>query len=76
MSNKKTFESKIIAALQSEGFDVWSKKFHYTYLNKYKFNPKTVFDIGVCRGTPELYKTFPDSKIVHLDPLEETQVYY
>ncbi|NET07334.1 MAG: FkbM family methyltransferase [Symploca sp. SIO2B6] len=76
MSNQKTFESKIIAALKSEGFDVSPIKFHHSYLKKYKFTPKTVFDIGVCKGTPELYKSFPDSKIVLLDPLEETKEYY
>lgn len=76
MSNQRTFESKVIAALQSEGFDVWAQKFNHSYLKKYKFTPNTVFDIGVCKGTPELYKSFPDSKIVLLDPLEETKVYY
>ena len=76
MSDQKTFESKIVAAHKSEGFDVSSTKFHHSYLKRYKFTPKTVFDIGVCKGTPELYKSFPDSKIVLLDPLEETQAYY
>lgn len=74
--SQKTFQSKVIAALKSEGFDVAPKKFYHSYLKKYKFTAKTVFDIGVYKGTPELYKTFPDSKIVLLDPLEETKVYY
>lgn len=67
---------KIINVIKNGGFDVSPKKFHHSYLKRYKFTAKTIFDIGVCKGTPELYKSFPDSKIVLLDPLEETKVYY
>jgi len=32
------------------------------------FAPKTVFDIGVGTGTPDLYKAFPDAHYVLIDP--------
>src|SRR5262245_61167607 len=31
--------------------------------------PKTVFDVGVGRGTPWLYDAFPDAKLVLFEPL-------
>ena len=32
--------------------------------------PKTVFDVGVGRGTPWLYDAFPDAKLVLFEPLD------
>ncbi|MDT8287624.1 MAG: FkbM family methyltransferase [Elusimicrobiales bacterium] len=34
-------------------------------------SPKTVFDVGVGRGTPELYKAFPHARFFLIEPLEE-----
>ena len=31
--------------------------------------PRTVFDVGVGRGTPWLYRSFPDAKLVLFEPL-------
>ena len=35
------------------------------------FRPKTVIDVGVAYGTPELYSHFPKSKIVLVEPIIE-----
>ena len=35
------------------------------------FSPGTVIDVGAANGTLELYETFPDSRHVLIDPLEE-----
>lgn len=34
-------------------------------------SPRTVFDVGVGRGTPELYKAFPEARFLLIEPLEE-----
>lgn len=36
------------------------------------FRPRTVFDIGVARGTPELYAAFPDAHYFLVDPTRES----
>jgi FkbM family methyltransferase len=35
------------------------------------FKPKTVIDVGVASGTPELYNAFPDSYFVLIEPLKK-----
>lgn len=44
-------------------------KFTARYLSHFHFAAKTLIDIGVQRGTPELYQLFSDRKIVLVDPL-------
>jgi FkbM family methyltransferase len=39
------------------------------------FQPRTVFDIGVARGTPELYAAFPAAHYVLVDPTRESLPY-
>lgn len=36
------------------------------------FQPRTVFDIGVARGTPDLYAAFPDAHYYLIDPTRES----
>jgi FkbM family methyltransferase len=36
------------------------------------FHPRTVFDIGVAHGTPELYAVFPDARYFLVDPTRES----
>ncbi len=36
------------------------------------FQPKTIFDIGVAAGTPELYAAFPDAFYYLVDPTQES----
>lgn len=35
------------------------------------FAPRTVVDVGVARGTPELYEAFPEARHVLVEPLDE-----
>lgn len=44
-------------------------------LKRAGFAPKTVFDIGVARGTPELYAAFPTARFVLVDPTHESLPY-
>lgn len=37
-------------------------------LRRYGMEPKTVFDIGVDTGTPELYEAFPNADFTLFDP--------
>ncbi|HUD52235.1 FkbM family methyltransferase [Parvibaculum sp.] len=39
-------------------------------LKEMGFHPKTVFDIGVAAGTPDLYNAFPDAYFFLVDPTE------
>jgi FkbM family methyltransferase len=39
------------------------------------FDPRTVFDIGVARGTPELYAAFPQAHYFLIDPTRESLPY-
>lgn len=39
------------------------------------FRPRTVFDIGVAHGTPELYAVFPDARYYLVDPTRESMPY-
>jgi FkbM family methyltransferase len=41
------------------------------HLRRHGFAPKTVFDIGVAAGTPDLYAAFPDAHLVLVDPTRE-----
>jgi len=36
-------------------------------------SPRTVVDVGVGNGTPELYKAFPDAELLLVDPLVECE---
>ena len=47
----------------------------YLHLRKLGFKPKTVIDVGVAKGTPELYSSFPDSFILLIEPLKECEKY-
>jgi FkbM family methyltransferase len=40
-------------------------------LRKAGFGPATLIDVGVARGTPNLYDAFPDAHFVLVEPLEE-----
>ncbi len=39
------------------------------------FRPRTVFDIGVAHGTPELYAVFPEARYYLVDPTRESLPY-
>ena len=41
------------------------------YLRRLHFEPRTLVDVGVGRGTTELYQAFPEAHLVLVDPLRE-----
>lgn len=41
-------------------------------LKRRGFRPRTVFDVGVARGTPDLYAAFPDAHYYLIDPTRES----
>jgi FkbM family methyltransferase len=41
-------------------------------LKRAGFAPRTVFDIGVATGTPELYEAFPEAHFVLVDPSRDS----
>lgn len=43
----------------------------YCHIRELGFQPNTIIDIGVAAGTPELYRTFPDSYFLLVEPLKE-----
>ena len=43
----------------------------YSLIRGLGFQPKTVVDVGVALGTPELYGAFPDSYFLLIEPLKE-----
>lgn len=43
----------------------------YIFLANLGFRPKTVIDVGVADGTFELYKAFPESRLLLIEPLKE-----
>jgi FkbM family methyltransferase len=49
------------------------RKFTARYLRHFRFAAQTIFDVGVCRGTPALYKLFAGRRLVLIDPLAEAQ---
>jgi FkbM family methyltransferase len=42
-----------------------------THIGSTGFQPRTVIDVGVAYGTPELYKQFPDASHLLIEPLRE-----
>lgn len=43
----------------------------YAFLAGLGFRPATVIDVGVADGTFELYKAFPESRLLLIEPLKE-----
>src|SRR5262245_52875429 len=41
------------------------------HLKERGFTPRTVIDVGVARGTDDLYEAFPDAKHLLIEPLGE-----
>jgi hypothetical protein len=40
-------------------------------VNKARFSPRTVVDVGAGRGTPQLYEAFPEAYHFLVEPLTE-----
>ncbi len=41
------------------------------YVKRLGFQPATLIDVGVARGTPELYAAFPNAYLLLIEPLQE-----
>ena len=47
----------------------------YLHINKIGFIPPTIIDVGIAKGTPELYSAFPDSYFLLIEPLKEFETH-
>jgi FkbM family methyltransferase len=43
----------------------------FEHVRRFGFRPKTVIDVGVAYGTPELYEAFPEARHLLIEPLAE-----
>lgn len=43
----------------------------YQHVKSMGFSPSTVIDVGIAKGTPELYSVFPDAYYLLVEPLQE-----
>ena len=50
------------------------RKFTAGYLRRFQFAARTIFDVGVCQGTFQLYEAFAGRRLVLIDPLPESEV--
>ena len=69
------FRRDVIQALKKSGYVVTPDKFTRAYLKQYGFAPATFIDVGVHRGTPELYNLFKASRIVLIDPVPDVETF-
>jgi len=84
MNTIRLMKGLINSAIEPLGLEVRRKsspKLRYsmlgalTHIKKLGFSPKTIIDIGVAAGTHALYVTFPSSKLMLIEPLEEFKPY-
>ncbi len=59
--------------LQQQGQVAVPNKDRHQYLQSFGFAPDVVVDVGVHSGTPQLYRAFPETKFVLIDPRAESQ---
>lgn len=43
----------------------------FEHVSGFGFYPKTIIDVGAARGTPDLYRSFPDAYLVLFEPLKD-----
>ena len=70
----KNFANKVgydIRKLNSAGSIRTTAIESYVLMRDLGLNPETVIDIGIAKGTPELYKSFPKSYFLLVEPLDE-----
>ena len=41
------------------------------YLRRLAFHPRTIIDVGVANGTPQLYEAFPEAQLILVEPVAE-----
>jgi FkbM family methyltransferase len=78
LSARRVIARGIRSALASRGFELLRKGVAPSWettvglLKRYGVAPRTVFDIGVAEGTPELHSAFPDAEYHLFDPTRES----
>ncbi|MEK9571211.1 MAG: hypothetical protein VW124_19480 [Paracoccaceae bacterium] len=72
MSVKKR-KQKLLSFAKKRDLSVRRNKMSSRYLKSYSLDAKTVLDIGVFMGTPFLYDSFPNARLVLIDPTEEAK---
>jgi FkbM family methyltransferase len=60
--------------LRKLGLVATSDKSAAAHLRVFGLNPDVIFDVGVDRGTPQLYQAFPEAEFVLVDPRPECRV--
>jgi FkbM family methyltransferase len=81
--NMREFQNVIHRKLLEHGWRVqraapapqgWEQDRAYwepAYIRRLGFRPRTIIDVGVANGTPELYAAFPDAQLILVEPLAE-----
>jgi FkbM family methyltransferase len=59
--------------LRRKGLVAVADKSRAEHLQAFGLRPEVVIDVGVDRGTPELYRAFPDAHFILVDPRAETR---
>lgn len=59
----------LIKSLARNRMEVRPVKLTRAYVQTLGFSPATVFDVGVHRGTSWLYSSFPEARLVLIDPM-------
>ena len=71
--------NRIKPFMRQLGYDVkvvdkkwgWATAWLPDNLRKQGLDPATIVDVGVARGTPQLYKAFPNAYLVLIEPVKE-----
>jgi FkbM family methyltransferase len=81
--NMREFQNAVHRKLLEHGWRVqraaparqgWEQDRAYwepAYLRRLGFRPRTIIDVGVAHGTPQLYAAFPDAQLILVEPLSE-----
>ena len=83
MKPKKLLKKLIDTVLKPFGLEIHHLKYSprnllrgaLEHIRELGFSPNTVIDVGVAIGTHDLYDTFPSSRHILIEPLEEFRPY-
>jgi FkbM family methyltransferase len=59
------------AAPAQQGWEGHRAYWEPAYIRRLGFRPQTIIDVGVAKGTPQLYAAFPDAQLILVEPLSE-----
>jgi FkbM family methyltransferase len=59
------------AAPAPQGWEANRAYWEPAYIRRLGFRPRTIIDVGVAHGTPQLYAAFPDAQLILVEPLAE-----